>query len=205
MEIELKYRIPDGETAERIWENRLFNDMEEEGSREDLDLLAKYYDTAERDLAENGIAYRIRKEGDHYIATLKWQGKSEDGLHSQEELACPVPDDQPNIGIFAESDIGEELAEIVSDKPLETLLETEIHRRRLRIDTGMAILELSVDQGQVNTSCGSEEISEAEIELFTGETEELLRIGRKLQKQYGLETEDTTKYVRGLRLLGAAE
>ena len=38
-----------------------------------------------------------------------------------------------------------------------------------------------------------------------GETEELLRIGRKLQKQYGLETEDTTKYVRGLRLLGAAE
>ena len=54
MEIELKYRIPDGETAERIWEDRLFNDMEEEGSREDLDLLAKYYDTAERDLAENG-------------------------------------------------------------------------------------------------------------------------------------------------------
>lgn len=205
MEIELKYSIPDDETADKIWENRLFSDMEEEGSREELDLLAKYYDTADRALAKNRIAYRVRKEGDHFISTVKWQGKAEDGLHSRKELACPVPDEEPDIGIFAESDIGEELAAVVDDKPLQILLETEVRRRRFRIDTGTAILEVSVDQGRVKTACGEDGISEVEIELFTGDTEELVRIGKKLQKLYGLRPEDTSKYIRGIRLLDVEE
>ena len=201
MEIELKYRIPDELTAEKIWVNELFDGEEEEGSREELDLYARYYDTADRDLMKNGIAYRVRKEGEHFIATVKWQGRSEDGLHCREELACPVPDVGPDLGIFSESDIGEELDELCGEKDLDVLMETRIRRRRYRIDTGDAILEVSVDEGAVKASCGEEPISEMEIELFTGETDELLRVGKRMQKQYGLEAEDVSKYAKGIQLI----
>ena len=59
MEIELKYNIPDSETAERIWEDELFRDMEETDSREILNIDARYFDTDSFDLAENEVAYRI--------------------------------------------------------------------------------------------------------------------------------------------------
>lgn len=202
MEIEVKYRIPNEEVAEWIWENELFPELEEEDSREELDLDGRYYDTADLDLARSMIAYRIRKEGDHHIATIKWKGKSEDGLHRREELSCPVPDEKPDLKIFCESDIGEEIDGLLSGKELKMIMETRINRRRYRIDTGEAILEVSVDKGRVETEKGGEDILEVEIELFTGETEELLRIGRKMQKQYDLVSEDVSKYAKGIQLLG---
>lgn len=201
MEIELKYRIPDEQTAERIWENELFAGMEEEDSREELDLHARYYDTVDLDLAASRIAYRIRKEGEHFIATVKWQGKSEEGLHCREELSCHVPDGKADLELFCESDIGDELKGVIADRELTMIMETRIRRCRYRIDTGEAILEVSVDSGTVEAAGQSEPILEVEIELFTGETEELLRIGRKMQKQYDLEPEDVTKYAKGIELI----
>ena len=60
MEIELKYKIPAMAIAEDIWKDDIFSDIEEEGSREELYLDAKYFDTSRCDLAKNEIAYRVR-------------------------------------------------------------------------------------------------------------------------------------------------
>lgn len=201
MEIELKYRIPDGETAARIWEDSLFSEIEEDDSREEIDLRAIYYDTKELDLARNEIAYRVRREGERQIATLKWKGKSEDGLHTREELTVPVADSAADIQVFLESDIGGELETLLADKELTELMRTEIRRSRFRIDTGTGLFELSVDQGSVSTVCGSARIRELEVELFSGETEELLEIGRRIQEEYGLEVENTSKYAKGIELI----
>lgn len=203
MEIELKYRIPGEEIAERIWDDSLFSDMEEEESREEIELSAVYYDTKELDLAKNEIAYRVRKEGDRQIATLKWKGRSEDGLHVREELTVQVPDNRPDIGVFLESDIGADLEQLLEGKELEELMHSEIRRRRFRIDTGEGIFEFSVDQGAIYAAGKKTDIQEVEIELFSGETEELMEIGRKLQEMYGLEAEDTSKYAKGIDLLFA--
>ncbi len=201
MEIELKYRIPDGQTAERIWEDSLFSEIEEEDSREEIPMHAIYYDTPQMDLAKNEIAYRVRREGDRQIATIKWKGKSEDGLHVREELAVPVADSAPDIQVFLESDIGKDLEELVADKVMTELMHTEITRRRFRIDTGDGLFEISVDEGIISTRCGQSDILEVEVELFSGETEELLQIGRKLEEVYGLETEDTSKYAKGMEMI----
>lgn len=203
MEIELKYRIPGEEIAERIWEDSLFSEIEEEDSREEIDLRAVYYDTPELDLAKNEIAYRVRREGERLIATLKWKGKSDEGLHVREELTVPVAESAPDLSVFMESDIGEELERLVADKELTELMSTDIRRRRFRIDTGTALFEISVDQGSVSTIYGTEEISEVEVELFSGETEELLPIGKRLEEVYGLEAENTSKYGKGMEMICA--
>lgn len=201
MEIELKYKVPDRSIAEKIWKDRTLSEMEEPGSREEICLDAKYFDTSGCDLARRQIAYRIRKEGERWVAALKWKGRSEDGLHTREEISVPVKGDEPDLSVFCESKTGRALAEFVGDKELVCFLETRFHRRRFRIDTGTGLFELSIDSGKIVTEYGEEPISEAEIELFSGDEEELKELGGRLQSKYELETEDVSKYSRGIKMI----
>ena len=201
MEIELKYTIPDEETARQIWEDALFSEFEEEGTREELKIDARYFDTDSFDLARNEVAYRIRREGDRLVAALKWKGHSEDGLHVREELNVPVQDDEPDLDVFHESSIGCEVLKFAEDKELKCILQTSFLRRKFRIDTGTGLFEFSVDSGEIVTDYGVQPINEAEVELFSGETEELMEIGRKLQEEYGLKEENNSKYYRGLLMI----
>ena len=130
MEIELKYRIPDEETAEQIWIDKSFFHMEEEGSREELCFDAKYFDTADGALNDKEIAYRVRKEGQRWVATVKWSGFSEGELHQREELNIPVSSDQPDLSVFSESEIGETINKLTEGKELECILQTKFVRRQ---------------------------------------------------------------------------
>ena len=197
----MKYKIPAGVIAEDIWKDKIFSDMEEAGSREEIYLDARYFDTDDCDLAKNEIAYRIRREGERIVAALKWKGHSEGALHVREEINVPVMSDEADISVFNESEIGRELTNIIGGKQVKCFLETKFHRRRFRIDTGTGIFELSVDTGLIVTDYGEEPISEVEIELFSGEKEELLELGERLQNKYQLETEEISKYARGIEII----
>lgn len=201
MEIELKYSIPAHEVADEIWKDKLFFHMEEDDSREEMCFLAKYFDTPDCDLAKNDIAYRVRKEGCRWVAALKWKGHSEGALHTREEINVPVNDDKPAPGVFKESEIGAEFLRIIEGKTLYSMLETRFHRRRFRIDTGTGIFELSVDEGWIVTPYGEEPISEVELELFSGETEELEELGKRLCETYDLEKQSKSKYARGIKII----
>ncbi len=201
MEIELKYNIPDRETADAIWSNSLFEKYEETGSREEIRLVSKYFDTANCDLARKELSYRVRSENGHMIATLKWKGHSEDGLHKREEINVPVDSDKPDPEVFAESRIGTEMIEFLQGRPLKCILETNILRRSLRIDNDDGIFELAIDEGEVITEYGSIDIHEAEVELYSGETEELVRIGKILEENFNIVPEDTSKYARGIQMI----
>ncbi|MDO4176649.1 MAG: CYTH domain-containing protein [Bacillota bacterium] len=200
MEIELKFNIPSGTVAAQIWDNELFRKSEEEGSREELYMDAKYFDTENCDLAKNDIAYRVRKEGDRHVAALKWKGHSEDGLHVREEINVPVDSDFPNPSVFRESNVGSQVMELIEGKELHCFLETTVNRKMFRIDTGTGIFEISIDSGEIATKYGTSPIEEVEVELFAGETEELVSIGNMLQEKYNLTPENESKYARGIRM-----
>ncbi|MBQ0079013.1 MAG: CYTH domain-containing protein [Eubacterium sp.] len=201
MEIELKFDIPSEEIADAIWQNELFKAYEEEESREEMCLDARYYDTAEYALSKQMIAYRVRKEGERLVAALKWKGTNEGALHSREELCVPVFDSTPDVSIFAQSDIGDELMAITGGKELGCIIKTQVHRKSFRIDTGTGIFEFSIDSGKIITPFGEEPIHEVEVELFTGETDELVTIGDKLAEKYNLVTAERSKYARGIDMI----
>ena len=201
MEIELKFNIPDGDSAAQIWDNELFKESEEEGSREEIYFDAKYFDTENCDLAKNDIAYRVRKEGDRYVAALKWKDHSEDGLHVREEINVPVDSDIANPYVFRESKVGSQVVDLIEGKTLKCFLETTVNRKRFRIDTGTGIFEISIDSGEIATKYGTCPIEEVEVELFSGETDELVSIGNALQEKYGLTPKNESKYARGIRMI----
>jgi len=202
MEIELKYAIDSGEIADRIWEDEELKKIEEAGTRETVIMNAVYFDTADMDLSKNDMAYRVRKEGDKLVATLKWGGGSEGALHKREEVNVPAVNTKPDPGLFEACDIGEDLMSILGGKELEPVLEMHVERRRFRIDTENTIMEISVDQGSIITKNGNEPICEVEVELFSGSDSVMMKTGQQLAEKYGLVSEKRSKFYRGLLLLG---
>ena len=105
--------------------------MEEEESREEVCLDARYYDTCHCDLSKKQIAYRIRKEGERWVAALKCNGTNEGALHKRIEISVPVIDGTPDPSVFSESEMGEELMEVLGDEKVECVLETRFHRKQI--------------------------------------------------------------------------
>lgn len=205
MEIELKYNIPHKETALAIWNDNVFSDFEEPDSRENITLNAKYFDTSDCDLAKNEIAYRIRSENNHLVATIKWKGHSEDGLHMREEINVPVDSEEPDVEVFSESKVGCKVMALLRGRPLKCFLETKIQRQSFRIDNEEGIFELSIDEGSIITEYGEVPVLEVEVELYSGETEALVKIGKILEEKYGLIPEDGSKYSRGMKMIKEAQ
>ncbi len=205
MEIEMKYGIGSKEAANNIWEDEYLLSIEEKDSREKVYMKEAYFDTEDYILSKNDIAFRIRMEGSRIVASLKWNGESVLGLHTREEINVPVNDENcfimPNPEIFIESDIGKKMIELINGRPLHNLLETRFLRRRLRVDDGKAICEVAIDEGEIVTDFGTLPICEMEIELFTGEQDDVLKIGQLLAEKYKLEVENRSKYARGLKML----
>ncbi|MEG0292230.1 MAG: CYTH domain-containing protein [Anaerovoracaceae bacterium] len=206
MEIELKYSISDANSASKIWNDEELETIIDKGSRKKETLNAIYYDTEDGDLQNNGIAYRLRREDDILMATLKWRGGSEGALHKREELNINLGEglfpEEPSAEIFGESTIGKKLLKIIEGKKMQEVMRMNVLRRLFRVDTGDSIFEIAIDNGEIITSAGREAISELEIELFNGSEKDLLKIGEMLQGKYNLEPEKRSKFERGLALLG---
>ena len=208
LEIELKYAIPDKVTAESIWQDSYLIETGDAESREKLTFKAAYFDTEDGILAKNDIAFRVRIEGSRAIASLKWNGQSDGALHTREEINVPINGEacliMPDPAIFKESDIGLQMIELIAGKQLESIMEVGFLRRRVRVDTGSSIIEVSIDTGDIVTCFGSQPICELEIELFSGPQDDLIELGEKLAERYSLLPEERSKYARGLMLAGKA-
>lgn len=205
MEIEMKYGIGSKEQAEEIWEDHQLLGIGELDSRETVLMKAVYFDTEDRVLSENDMAFRVRMEGNRIVASLKWSGCAVDGYHTREEINVPVTDEtyfiSPPTDLFKESEQGKELIRLVGDKRLHNLMENRFLRRKMRVDSGNAICEVAIDTGEIITDGGSMPICELEIELYSGEPEEIKQMGANLLEKYGLTPENRSKYARGLKLV----
>ena len=203
-EIELKYAIDNKDIAEALWNDPYLGSIEEKDSRETLRMKAVYFDTEDGTLAANDIAFRVRMEGSRVVASLKWRGENDGPLFTREELNVPMTDEacliNPDPAIFKESDIGARLLELIAGRTLVNIMEVCFLRKRIRVDTGKSLIEVSVDTGEIITDSGAQNIRELELELFSGQQDDLLELGEKIAAQYNLAPETRTKYARGLHL-----
>lgn len=205
MEIELKYLIPDYDTAADLWQQEVFSRYGDVDMIRRTEMSAVYYDTEDFILSGIGAAFRIRQEDSKVVATIKWGGCSKESLHEREEinipLNCNYDRGMPSLDVFNESEKGRELIELVGDRQLKPVIETDFERNTMRIDTGAAICEAAMDIGRIITPGGSEDILELEIELFSGSVKEIILIGKELQSEFGLIPGEASKFGRGMELL----
>ena len=205
MEIELKYLLRDDLAKDRILNDKHLLEIKNPACDETVQMRAIYLDTEEGDLRGLQIALRARFENERVVVTLKWKGSAQDGLHVRGELNVPAGSeylDNPTVDIFKGSEIYDELLAAVSDKKLVPVMEMDYGRKAIQVDTGKSISVVSLDEGTIHTSKGDAEILEVEVELYSGDQEDMVALGGELAAKYNLQTSDKSKYQRGLELLG---
>ena len=74
-------------------------------------------------------------------------------------------------------------------------------RHQVRVDTGKAICEISVDEGSVKCAGKESPILELEIELYSGSSDALEKLGAEIADKYQLVPENRSKFKRGLDLM----
>jgi len=173
------------------------------GGRQVLD--ARYFDTPTYCLQKAELAYRIRREGEQWVATVKGGGLSSGGLHERQEWNIVVHDAQPDITVFQGTDIGKKLIELVGGQSLEPIIITKFERRTLDIIMpDHSQIEVAADQGTIVAGSGNTPILEVELELKSGKPSALLRLGAALAREFPLLPESDSKFYRGLKLAGLA-
>jgi inorganic triphosphatase YgiF len=176
-----------------------------EGQMRTVPLDATYIDTAGLDLMRAGYAYRVRWEGDRWVATVKRavSEAGEDGYHRHQEWEATVEAPEPDLSVFADADLSAGLAEAAGERALQALFRVRVERqvRDLVLEDGTRV-EWAADRGQILAGEAAEDLCEVELELKAGEPESVQALARTLTQRYPLAPDTRTKYERGLRLAG---
>jgi triphosphatase len=148
LEVELKFQI--SETRR----NALLKAIDPKKS-EIIHLQAKYYDTPDRLLSQQGAALRQRLEGTRWIQTLKAATKShlqrfEDNIDLGEQAEAPSLDlktyeNKPEAFAILQNALGDRI------EHLQLQFETDIQRTTRLINCEDAEIEISLDVGEGKT------------------------------------------------------
>ncbi|MFC4258382.1 CYTH domain-containing protein [Marinobacter lacisalsi] len=139
-------------------------------------LVNRYYDTPAGDLNRQKVALRVRQAGDEFIQTLKTQGEFVDGAHRRQEWEWPLMGTDLNIGLIADTPVGQD----VNLADLKPVFETNFVRRILMLESAEAIVECALDQGSVLAGEQRRDLCELELELKQGNSAVLLDWARAL-------------------------
>lgn len=211
-EIELKFLVP---------EYRLDGLMRQTKVKSSLTslLAAHYFDTPDQVLAANGMALRIRKEGDRWVQTLKSNG---DGMASRGEqnnvldsqmVAEALATDtlSPDLSLYDTLDITQLVASPDTQRTTDALAcqyITEVQRTTRLIKKDDSTIELAYDEGRVihgEDSQISQPIHEIEFELIEGDVHFLFETAKTWCRRYNLCLSTVTKAERGGLLLAGKQ
>lgn len=202
-EIELKLVCKDSSVWDEIMTAQSLTAITVPGSAGVQVLDAHYFDTETHCLQKEKIAYRIRREGKQWVATIKGGGSSSGGLHERQEWNIVVENAEPDITVFASTPIGKKLVNMVGTQVLKPILITQFERKTVEVAMpDGSLIEVAADQGQIIAGDQTAPILELELELKNGKPASLFVLGAALAREYALLPETDSKFYRGLLLAG---
>ena len=169
-------------------------------------LRAIYYDTAEHALSRRRIALRVRKEGRRWVQTLKLGGGVVGGLSHVEEWEAPAPGGRLDLGLIADPAARAAVEEAAAGAPLGPVFETDF-RRLLRLLPGPhgGSVELALDEGEIRANGEAAALTEAELELKSGDPRDLFAVARALFPEGPIRFSRRNKAARGFDLAEGRE
>jgi triphosphatase len=164
-------------------------------------LLNAYFETADQWFREHDAGLRTRCKNGHYQQTIKLAGQQLGAAHVRPEYNQPCGGVIPVLADFP-ADIWPQGADIaVLQQQLQELFRTDFVRHcwLLTLEDGTTV-EAVLDQGQVLAGGQSQPILEIELELVSGDAQQLFRLARQLLQTLPLCLGFQSKAERGYRL-----
>lgn len=167
---------------------------------EPVQLLNIYYETPDNWLCRHDMGLRIRGANGRYEMTMKIAGRVVGGLHQRPEYNIDISQPKLELERFpAEVWPNGELPSTLATE-VQPLFSTDFWREKWLVTEGKSRIEIALDLGEVKAGEYQEPICELELELLEGETNDVLRLARKLVSQSGLRQGSLSKAARGYHL-----
>ncbi|MDO8263804.1 MAG: CHAD domain-containing protein [Gallionella sp.] len=159
-----------------------------------------YYDTAKLELHKSGMALRLRRTGRQWLQTLKGGGSIKAGLHQRNEWEVPVNGAALDFSSPQTAEWDEHLPKALRKK-LQPVFVTDFSRSSRVLQWQGAQIELCMDQGTVSTEQHSTPVCELELELKSGQPQQLFELALAILEIVPFELEVVSKAEQGYRLL----
>lgn len=204
VEMEIKLILDKRNQAKLLKQSLIKNAMREKEGKL-LKLVSTYYDTRDYKLANTGMAYRVRKTGKAYEATVKTMGENIGGFSARGEYTVPLAKRKVVLKGFGTS-FDKKLQTLLADDELQKLFDVEVNRTIYMLQiTATTLVEMAIDEGEIKAEGAVAPISEIELELKEGKIEELFTFVAELSEQLPLFIENRSKFKRGLDLMAGTE
>ncbi len=202
MEIEAKFVVPNRQTYRSLLRLRDLAGYTLIPTAA-VNMVDRYFDTADGRLLAAGYACRLRTEGASVLATLKGLGGALGAIHHRDEQEIQLPKWTPDAVAWPGSPARDLALKLSGGAALQPLFDLEQHRTRSDLmDGARRVAELSLDAVRVVVGRRPALYYELEVELKAEGTEaDLARIAQALSDVQGLAAEPRSKSERALETL----
>ena len=194
-EVELKLAIAHGDAA-RLRRHPLLKGIKPVRRK----LYGIYFDTPDFDLFRMRGAFRLRREGYHWVQTLKLETGTSAGLSSRPEWEVQVTGNQPDFDVLPEIARQHLTSKLASR--LQAAFVTDFQRTTWLLERPEGSVEIALDLGHVRAGDNDLPVSELELELKSGDSRLLLDIALEFLETIPLLPEYRSKALRGYQLSG---
>lgn len=168
--------------------------------QQQAELLNSYFDTPTWQLQQHKCALRIRQASDTFEQTFKTQGYEENGLQVRGEWNWPLASKALNTALLATPEVVKHWPAGVNLAELQEIFSTDFQRRTWHWQTATALVEVALDIGTITALAKQEPLVELELELLSGEPQELWQIMRRIEQSIPLQPSAISKAARGYAL-----
>ena len=192
-EIELKLQLS-AKSAKKLASHPLLANL----AAQKQHLLNTYYDTPELSLHARRIAMRFRKKAEQWLLTVKSAEPASGGLAVRSEWETAA---RPGVFNFTHVDDQalRDFLEAAAPR-MEAIFTTDFKRQIWHVPFGSSLIELALDRGTVESKGRKSTICEIELELLSGEIDDIFKLTRKLQDKLDLSPAIASKAERGYKL-----
>ncbi len=159
-----------------------------------------YFDTQEFDLYRRRSAIRLRREGYHWVQTLKLDGGDSTALSRRPEWEARVTGNQPDLEVLPKA-ARQQLPRDLASR-LRPAFITDIRRTIWLLERPEGVVEIALDSGWIRAGGAELPISELELELKSGASGLLIDIALELLDAAPMLPEYRSKALRGYQLAG---
>lgn len=163
-----------------------------------------YFDTADHALWRSGMALRLRREGGHWIQTIKGQGAVVAGVHQRAEFNRRARRGWPDPRLLGDSEIERRVAAVT--EPLVPVFRVVVEReQRLLVPAPGVLIEVSFDRGRIEAGRARAAVCEIELELKEGPVASLYELALAVLARAPARIEPRSKAGRGYQLAGVGQ
>lgn len=192
-EIELKLQLSP-KAASKLAKHPLLANIPSQRLR----LLNTYFDTPKLELHKRRVAVRFRKKGWEWLCTVKSAEPASGGLAMRSEWET-----QATPGTFDFSHVDNaEFRSFLEQRidQLEPVFTTDFKRQIWHVPFGESLIELAIDRGWIESRGQRLPICEIELELLSGQVDDIFWLTRQLQGDHHLHPAIASKAERGYNL-----